>query len=80
MAKSIKVYDYAIIEHKGKTTKLEHICDIWEAFGWDIENDKEAKTCADLITRELICWGDFKTNDDLGREIYIKLVKEEDNG
>ena len=76
----IKLYEGVIIEHKGETIKLDYIPQIWEQFGWDTENDKDAKACALAITRELICYGDFKTQDANGREIYIKLIppKEEE--
>lgn len=78
--KTIKLYDGVIMNYKGKTYNYEHPADLWEAFGWDTENDEMAHQCALEITRNLIGWGFCKFNDDNGREVYIELIpaKEED--
>lgn len=74
---SIKIYDYIVMEHLGKTKKFDSPKSLYDFWGWDTENNPQEKECALAITRELICFGDFKCEDNNGREIYIKMIKED---
>lgn len=55
--KHIKIWDGWKINHNGEETICESPKDVWEFFGWDIENDPNADGCASLITREMYCFG-----------------------
>ena len=55
--KSIKIYDGIRVNYDHEISELKYICDLWDMFGWDTENDPQAKECASLITRELLCFG-----------------------
>ena len=57
MKKSIKIYDGIRVNHNHELTELKYLPDLWELFNWDIVNDPKAKECADIITRELLCFG-----------------------
>ena len=71
---SFKLYDGVIITHKGEVTKLDYICELWDAFGWDIDANEEAKKCADIITRNLVGMGfcDLRAND--GFPVHIEII------
>ena len=54
---SIKLWDGIRIVTDRDTEIVDAPCDLWKVFGWDIENDPDAKECASIITRELFCFG-----------------------
>ena len=74
MKRTIKLCDGFIVLYKGETEKYEGLAGIWEAFGWDIKNDPNAKECADIITRELFCFGNMTLKDDNGYPIHIQAI------
>ena len=80
MTKSIKLYESVRVIHDHEVINLDHICDIWDLFNWDIENDPEAKTCADMVTRELVCFGfiDLSRMTNSGKMLTIELLPPED--
>lgn len=54
---TIKLCDGFTLNYDGEKTDYEHISDIFDVFGWDTENDPNAKECADIICREMFCFG-----------------------
>lgn len=79
MARKIKIYDGVKITYKGEVSRVDYISDIWDLFGWDIENDDNAKQCADAITRHLIGFGWCEIPDDNGRTISIDIIPVRDD-
>lgn len=55
--KSIKLWDGWKLSYDGKETICKTPPEVWEYFGWDIENDPDASECASIITREMYCFG-----------------------
>ena len=55
--KTIKIWDGVNVITEDGTTRVDGPLDLWKLFGWDIENDPNAKECATIITRELFCFG-----------------------
>lgn len=54
----IKMYDDVTVTVDGETESVQNMPNLWKWLRWDIENDPSAKECADLITRELLCFGE----------------------
>lgn len=59
MAKTIKIWDGIRVEHEGGVEIAKGPLDLWDIFGWDIENDPNAKECAQIITTHLFCFGEM---------------------
>lgn len=57
MKKTIKLADGVILTYDGEQTILQGMADVWDAFNWNIKNDKQANECALEITRQLLCFG-----------------------
>lgn len=58
MNKTISLCDYVALIYDGKEEKLSNNPqDLWKALGWDIINDKNASECADIVIRDLFCFG-----------------------
>lgn len=55
--KTIKLYDGIKIITSREIRNVKYIPDVWDAFGWDIHNDKIANECSLEITKQLICFG-----------------------
>lgn len=55
--KSIKLWDGWKITYDGEETICSNPPEVWEFFGWDIENDSNADECAKIITKEIYCFG-----------------------
>lgn len=74
--KAIKIYDGVRVIHDHEIVNLDHICDLWELFNWDVKNDPNAKECADIITRELICFGfmDLTKMTNSGKMLTVELL------
>lgn len=53
----MKLWDGWKVTHNGEETICKNPPEVWEMFGWDIENDKDANECAMMITREMYCFG-----------------------
>lgn len=53
----IKIAGGVILNYDGMEEVLKGPADIWQVFKWDIVNDENAKQCADIIARELLCFG-----------------------
>lgn len=54
---AIKLCDGWTLNYDGEKQDFEHLSDIFKEFGWDTEHDPNAKECADIIWRELYCFG-----------------------
>lgn len=54
---SIKLWDGWRIIHNGEITVCNSPKEVWDWFGWDIENDKNASECATEITKQMYCFG-----------------------
>ena len=76
---SIEIYHGVRVNHNHELIYLDYIPDIWKLFGWDIENDAEAKEASLLITRELFCFGfiDLTQMAD-GKLLTIELLPPEE--
>ena len=57
MTRHIKLWEGWEVNHNGEKTICKSPKEVWNLFGWDIENDKEADECASMITREVYCFG-----------------------
>lgn len=55
--KTIKICDGLRVNYNHEITEIEHLPDLWKMFGWDVENDANAKSAAVEITRALFCVG-----------------------
>lgn len=55
--KTIKIWDGVRVTTSSESEVVESPSDLWKMFGWDIENDPNAKECSQIITRELFCFG-----------------------
>lgn len=55
--KTIKLWDGWKVTYDGEETVCKSPPEVWELFKWDIDNDPNAKECADIITREIYCFG-----------------------
>lgn len=75
--KSIELYKGVIVCHKGKVTNLDYICELWDLFGWDIKNNKDADECAKAITRQLFIYGYIDLKDNDGCPIHIEIAPSE---
>ena len=71
---TIKMYEGVKLTCRDRTEFFEGPRDIWDAFGWDIDNDETAADCAREVTRCLIGLGycDLKDND--GDTIHLEVV------
>lgn len=77
--KSIKIYEGVRVNANHKVINLKYIPDIWNLFKWDIKNDKNAKECADLITRELLMFGYIDLTDlNQGKMLIVELLPVKD--
>lgn len=52
----IKIWEGVNVITDNETVFCESPMDIWNLFGWDIENDANAKECAVAINRQLFCF------------------------
>lgn len=78
MAKSIKLWDYIKVITEDGEQKVDSFPDLWNLFGWDIENDSSANECADIIVRELFCFHKFDmTKANNGNLLYLVAVRED---
>lgn len=55
--RKIKICDGFKLITSDKVYRLKSPMEIWKAFGWDIDKDKEASASATEITRQLLCFG-----------------------
>lgn len=55
--KSIKLYEHVYLIIDNECEEVNGMHGLWEALGWDIDNDDNAKECSSIITRELVCFG-----------------------
>lgn len=80
MTKTIKLYDGVIVKTDGKEYKFDYIPEIWEAFGWDVENNPEQNNAALEITRALIGCGycDLTFSMPEGHTMEIELIPAKD--
>lgn len=53
----INLFESLVLNVDGEKTIIHNFPELWEAFGWDIQNDSNADECAKMVTRELICFG-----------------------
>lgn len=75
MAKSIKLWDGVRIITDDGVQIVESPADLWEVFGWDIENDANAKECSLIITRELFCFGEIDLSAMYGgKTLLLKVI------
>ena len=57
MTKTISLCDYVALIVDGEEERLpNNPRKLWEALGWAIDNDPNAKECASIITQELFCF------------------------
>lgn len=71
----IKLWDGIRIITETENEIVEGPADLWKTFGWDIENDTDAKECATIITRELFCFGQIDlTQMNHGNLLFLKVV------
>ena len=49
---------------------------LWELLGWDVEHDENAKACADIVVRELLCFGYFDISATMpkGEQLIIEII------
>lgn len=49
--------------------------ELWKLFNWDTENDPAAKECAEIICRELFCFGRIDlTEMNHGRLLIVAVI------
>ena len=78
--KTIKLWDGIKVTTEDETTVVKSAPELWKLFNWDIENDPNAKECAQIITRELFCYGCFDlTAMNHGNLLYLKVIPATDN-
>lgn len=72
---TIKIWDGVNIITENETIFCEGAKDIWRIFGWDVENDPNARECASLIFRELYCFGNADlTAMNHGKKLLLEVV------
>lgn len=73
---TIKLYDGVRIKTDGETYDVKYIADIWEMFGWDIENNPLEKEASLEITRCLIGLGfiDLTSSMPEGHTLTIEVI------
>ena len=76
---TIKLYDGVKVITEDGTQTVKYLPDLWKMFKWDIENDPNAKECAGIITRELICFGRIDLSAmNHGRLLHLVLIPAQD--
>lgn len=55
--REFKIADGNKLTYGDKVYIMTGNAQLWEALGWDIKNDPNARECADLIVRDLVCVG-----------------------
>lgn len=73
---TIKVADGNKVTYKGKTYIMTGNAQLWDLLGWDIKNDPNAQACADVIVRELICFGyiDLSSLCSDGSRLEVEII------
>lgn len=72
---TIKLWDGIRVTTDTDSEIVESPVELWELFNWDIENDPNAKECAQLITRELFCFGHVDLSEmNNGKTLYLSVV------
>lgn len=72
---SIKLWDGIKVITEDETITVKMPVDLWELFGWDIENDPAAKECSIEITKHLLCFGKIDlTPMNNGKLLYLVTI------
>ena len=75
--KTIKIMDGLKVITDDKIIELKEggFPALWDLFGWDIENDPNAKECATIITRELFCFGQINLSHmNNGKLLLVEVI------
>ncbi len=77
--KTIKIFPNGVdLVVDGERTNCKSPCELWDALGWDIENDKNADECAGIVTRQLYCFGyiDLSALTDGKHSVFVEVAKQ----
>ena len=75
MAKKIKLFDGIKVITSDEIVTVDGPLALWDLFGWDIKNDKNADECAMLVTRELLCFGRIDlTKMNGGKTLIVEII------
>lgn len=79
--KSIKIWEGWRVYYDGKVTECKSPTEVWDLFGWDIENDPQAKKCATEITRQMYCFGHLDlTEMAKGKSLILDVIPVKEEG
>lgn len=77
MAKrKIKIADGNKVTYNGKVYIMTGNAQLWDMLGWDIEHDRDAKQCADIIVQNLFCFGyiDLSPMCSAGDKLEVEII------
>lgn len=73
--KAIEIFPHGInLVIDGETTNCKSPAELWEALGWDIENDKNASECAMIVTKNLYCFAEVDLSALTNGKHTVKVV------
>ena len=73
--KTIKIWDGVNVITENETIFCESPSAIWQLFGWDVENDPNARECATEINRQLFCFHEVDlTAMNNGNKLLLRVV------
>ncbi len=71
----MKLFDGVRVTTAEESEIVSSPVELWQMFGWDIEHDANAKECADIIMRELLCFGHMDLSQmNNGKTLYLSVI------
>lgn len=71
---SMKLWDGWRVYDGKETRDYVSPVDVWDAFGWDIENNKNHREWSTEITRQMYCFGHIDLTEAVGRTLVLDVI------